>query len=164
MVFHKISTMILGLLFYKVPKFEYTVDEIREYDRILNNVNSGESIIDYDSNIFPKYKFIQYISETRNVLLHGSNNKSIQRFEPRKQTLFNGNSAEAVFASNDGIWPVFYAVLDKKQVVYNIRNGSLSIKTKIRKFHFYSLDRLTTIKNPWTSGNPMKHLKKRVIR
>jgi hypothetical protein len=45
--------------------------------------------------------------------MHGSNNRHIVQFEPRKQTLFNGQYVEAVFATQDGIWAVFYAVFNR---------------------------------------------------
>src|SRR5690554_3746672 len=101
---HKISSMLLKLILHQVPQFNYSEDEIQAFNRIYDNAIIGNEAIDYDCE-FPKYRFIQYISETRNVLLHGSNHAYIELFEPRLQTLYDGQWIEAVFATKDGIWP-----------------------------------------------------------
>ena len=44
------------------------------------------------------------------VLLHGSNHRTIERFEPRDQTTYRGAPVTAVFATPDPVWPLFFAV------------------------------------------------------
>src|SRR3954469_17957831 len=46
------------------------------------------------------------------VLLHGSNSRTIERFEPREQTSYHGVPVGAVFATPDPVWPLFFAVTD----------------------------------------------------
>ena len=46
------------------------------------------------------------------VLLHGSNSRTIARFEPREQTSYHGVPVRAVFATPDPVWPLFFAVTD----------------------------------------------------
>jgi hypothetical protein len=46
------------------------------------------------------------------VLLHGSNSRTIERFEPRDQTSYHGVPVRAVFATPDPVWPLFFAVTD----------------------------------------------------
>ncbi|WP_442600693.1 hypothetical protein [Paenibacillus sp. KN14-4R] len=142
---------MIRLLLYKAPEFKFSNDEILEYERMFNDAFSQNGLIDHRCH-YPKSRFIQYISTTKNVILHGSNKKDIEAFEPRRQTLFNGELTEAIFASRDGLWPVFYAVLDRKKVAKNFRNGSVSTRSSRGKYHFYSIDQYTAPKNPWTSG------------
>jgi hypothetical protein len=46
------------------------------------------------------------------VLLHGSNSRTIERFEPLDQTSYHGVLVHAVFATPDPVWPLFFAVTD----------------------------------------------------
>ncbi|MBK1813281.1 hypothetical protein JHL18_21905 [Clostridium sp. YIM B02505] len=143
-----LSKLFLQLVFYSKPNIEFSEEEIQEYESIISEPNSF--LIRYNSR-FPKYRFIQYLSLKENFILHGTNNKNIEEFEPRIQTLFNGKITEAVFASKDGIWPVFYAVLDRTKLEHSIRNGCVQIKTG-PKFYFFSLSNDDLRKKPWTSG------------
>ena len=99
---------------------------------------------------YPKSRFLQYIALTGDYLFHGSNSKNIKIFEPRKQTLFNGELTTAVFATSDPIWPIFYAVLNRKRVIGNFRNGCLVYND--RRYHFYSLSESTMMADPWVEG------------
>ncbi|MWC27571.1 hypothetical protein [Paenibacillus sp. MMS18-CY102] len=47
--------------------------------------------------------------------------------------LFNGKAAEAVFASADGIWSIFYAVFDRRKVGMHASNQRIA--TAIIFFH-----------------------------
>jgi hypothetical protein len=47
---------------------------------------------------------------TGGIVLHGSNLRSIERFEPRNQTTYHGGMVRAVFATTDPVWPLFFAV------------------------------------------------------
>ncbi|MBP1996513.1 hypothetical protein [Paenibacillus eucommiae] len=145
-----ISSIIFRLLFYRFPQLAYSQEEIEEYEKMYSKALTSKSEIKYSSN-FPKLHFIQYIASTKKVVLHGSNHKGINEFEPRRQTLFNGKYEEAVFATRDGIWPIFYAVFDRNKLVGNFRNACISSDLKYN-YYFFSLTRETILSNPWTSG------------
>jgi hypothetical protein len=62
---------------------------------------------------------VDYLAEqvaTGRVLLHGSNARTIERFEPRDQTSYHGAAVRAVFATADPVWPLFFAVSDTQAV------------------------------------------------
>jgi hypothetical protein len=52
---------------------------------------------------------------TGEVLFHGSNSRTIERFEPREQTSYHGVPVRAVFATPDPVWPMFFAVTDTQR-------------------------------------------------
>ncbi|MGM0884911.1 MAG: hypothetical protein ACQEXQ_28200 [Bacillota bacterium] len=145
-----IISIILKLLFYRSPRITFSNIEINEYNKLFDEAINKDGLVRYTSS-FPKQRFIQYIARNKNVLLHGSNNRFIQKFETRRQTLYNGEYVNAVFATKDGIWPVFYAVLDKSKLHGNIRNACLEIR-KGEKFHFFSISQESKFNNPWTNG------------
>lgn len=143
--------MLLNILFYPSPQIVISKEEEKQFNDLYEAaLTRSDRLIEYNLPI-PKYKFLYYISNNKPIVFHGSNNKLIDSFEPREQTLYDGKIAKAVFATKDPIWPVFYAVLEKGKILGDFRNGSLS--TNGRKwFHFYSLTKSTILNNPWTSG------------
>lgn len=146
----KMISFFLKLIFYQAPKIVFSNQEIKEYNKIFEEAMNGNEVIRYTSS-YPKYRFIVYISISKNVLIHGSNNKFIHEFESRRQTLNNGEHVEGVFATKDGIWPVFYAVFDKSKLQGNIRNACLKLR-KGSKFHYYSITQESNKKWPWING------------
>jgi hypothetical protein len=147
----KFVSMIMGLLFYRSPLLKFSPHETVEYDKIYSEAISKNSEIIYSSS-YPKYRFIHYISTTKSVIAHGSNHKGILEFETRRQTLYNGKQVEAVFATKDGIWSLFYAVFDRHKLVDNFRNACLKVRKYKNSYYFFSLTQNTMNNNPWTNG------------
>lgn len=147
----KLVSVILGFIFYRAPLLTFSHEEADEYEKVYSDAVSKKTEIIF-SNCYPKYRFIQYIESKKPVIMHGSNNKGILEFETRRQTLFNGQYVEAVFATRDGIWSLFYAVFDRSKLVDNFRNACLKVAGTNSKYYFYSLTRETIDANPWTSG------------
>lgn len=148
---NRLTSVILALLFYRSPLLIFSHEEVEEYEKIYSDAVFNKTEIIYSSR-YPKYRFIQYIASTKSVVMHGSNNKGILEFETRRQTLFNGQYVEAVFATRDGIWALFYAVFDRKKLVNNFRNACLRVTGLTSKYYFFSLTRETMDANPWISG------------
>ena len=140
---------LLSTLLSEMPKPRYTAMEQEAYEELAAQYTNGQNP---EYNLpYPKLKFLQYLSEGGHYLFHGSNNKEIDRFQPRKQTLYNNELVEAVFSAADPNWSVFYAVLNRSNVLGGFRNGC--IYAKGRRFHFYSLNASTISNQPWTSGS-----------
>ena len=73
---------------------------------------AGGAEVDYSSPA-PKHAFFRYLLEHRPVLLHGTGDPAIERFEPRRQTDYDNEWTHAVFATDDPIWPLFFAVVNR---------------------------------------------------
>ncbi len=61
----------------------------------------------------PAWVFLQWLADERGVLLHGTGDARIERFEPRTpndKSPDDFSKRTAVFASSDAIWALFYAV------------------------------------------------------
>lgn len=59
---------------------------------------------------YPKHEFLSYLVHHRGLLAHGSNLDDIVLFEPR-QANDAGTYLTGVYAADDGIWPMFFAVV-----------------------------------------------------
>jgi hypothetical protein len=147
----RVLDILLRILFLPFPKMVIREEEEMLFNKLFESaLMTQDRTIQYNLSI-PKYKFLQYLSDNKKVLFHGSNNPHIQTFEPRVQTLFDGKIDKAVFATKDPIWSTFFAVLNKKSLIGSIRNGSLTANRK-QKYHFYSLTKQTFNNKPWTNG------------
>jgi hypothetical protein len=83
------------------------------FERLAHTVDEADGAeVDYDSAA-PKHAFFRYLLEHRSVLLHGTGDPSIERFEPRRQTDYDNEWTNAVFATDDPIWPIFFAVVNR---------------------------------------------------
>lgn len=143
--------ILLGILFFPSPRFVISPEEVILFNQLFESAKaSPDKKINYNLPI-PKYKFLRYLSDNKQVLFHGSNNPLIQTFEPREQTLFDGTMDKAIFATKDPIWSTFFAIFNKKNLIGSIRNGTITANRK-QHYHFYSLTELTFKKNPWTNG------------
>ncbi|MFC5472285.1 hypothetical protein ACFPPD_26730 [Cohnella suwonensis] len=143
-------SFILNLLFYRRSNPSFSNEELNDFEDLYIRAIQNNGVINYQYD-FPKYRFIDYLIQEKNFVAHGSNIKDIELFETRKQTLFNGEYVNAIFATKDGIWPIFYAILDRSKVVNNFRNGCFKALNN-KKYYFFSLTKKTLDKDPWTTG------------
>ena len=66
---------------------------------------------------WPKWHFLCHVAEHHDIALHGSGESTINIFEPRQSSDVNefGNQ-KAVYAAADGIWAMFFAIVDRQRV------------------------------------------------
>ncbi|MGC7096274.1 hypothetical protein ACPZ19_16490 [Amycolatopsis lurida] len=84
-------------------------------------------------------------------MLHGSGNPGITEFVPRgPEDLTEFGSRRAVFAAADGVWPMFYAILDRDLGAFSMCNGCARIGDEVR-YHF-SISSHALERQPWRDG------------
>jgi hypothetical protein len=72
-----------------------------------------EQPLDY-TLVIPKWQFLCYVTMQHNLALHGSMNGEIVTFEPRQPSdLQEFGAQKAVYAAADGIWPMYFAIVDR---------------------------------------------------
>ena len=106
----------------------------------------------------PKWAFLCWLADEKGLLMHGSGNSDITTFEPR--TPFDNSPDDfskqtAVFAASDGIWAIFYAVIDRVNFRLRMLNGALQFKTAegwTRMHYFFSVTQEVLKKYPWREG------------
>lgn len=65
----------------------------------------------------PKWQFLCHVTDQRRFMLHGSNDHTLAQLVPRQSLDLNEFGAQqAVYAAGDGIWPMYFAIVDRKQV------------------------------------------------
>ncbi len=150
------ASVVLGHLFLSLPELKLDEVKIRAFEQAFRSAVriGGGGVIDYNCD-YPKADFLRYLVSHKGVLLHGSNSLDIDTLLPRKQLDFNGRPMIAVFASGDGVWPIFFAILDHGRYRGSMRNGCFVTgdgKGPDRRFYFFSVNREMLQQHPWTDG------------
>ena len=77
-------------------------------------------------------------------MLHGSANADIMEFEPRKSDdLVEFGNRRAVYAASDGIWPIYFAIVDRDNYVTSLVNACFRVVTpsgKSEPFYYFSVN------------------------
>ena len=105
----------------------------------------------------PKWKFLNYLVEEHNLVLHGSGNREITQFEPRQpEDMSEFGSQNAVYAAADGVWPMFFAVVDRETYPMTVSNACIQFvedDTPISdSFYQFSISQGILQKKPWRKG------------
>lgn len=102
----------------------------------------------------PKWQFLTHVAERRGIVLHGSGNPNIARLEPRQTDDVDpfGNQA-AVYAASEGIWPIFFAILDREHFATGLLvNGCMYIAGESDPYYFFSISQAALDQRPWREG------------
>jgi len=97
------------------PDLTVTPEAARAFDRLYDAAcaQGPAAQIAYDLP-YPKYLFLEYLSVTRGLLFHGSNNRAIDVLRPIRFSTDSSEfgSQDAVYASQDPLWAMYFALLD----------------------------------------------------
>jgi hypothetical protein len=85
-------------------------DDEHAFDGLMARTPPG-ALVDYDLPQ-PKWLFLHHQIRC-GFLAHGSNHAAIDEFRVRDQFDAHGAPVRAVFASDDAIWPIYFAVVDR---------------------------------------------------
>jgi len=125
--FATVPVMIAPLPDYWLPRPPIPTDStsLAAFDQLFEDAVQQGGEINYRLAA-PRWQFACYIADTRPVLLHGSGDAQIKRFEPRQpnDTTEFGNQL-AVYAASDGVWPLYYAILDRGRHPMSMINASV---------------------------------------
>jgi len=131
----------------EVSALSIDAETAAEFDSVLDATEEGDWI-DYTSSR-PKHRFLRYLGEGQRCLLHGSNDTGIAEFEPRTQETYTGDPVEAVFATDDGIWVLFFALVARPPV-WSLRNAC-NVRGDRRRY-FFAIDTDPKAPGSWTDG------------
>jgi len=114
------------------------------------------TLIDYRLSA-PRWQFICHIADTHDVVLHGSGNPHITRFEPRQpeDTTEFGNQ-NAVYAASDGLWPMYFAIIDRDRHAVSLVNACArpiaADGAEGEPLYFFSITDTALAAKPWRRG------------
>lgn len=128
-----------------------------DFDQLYRSILERDSTAEIDYTLkAPKWQFLCYLSDTKNILLHGSVNPAIEEFEPRQSIDADefGNR-RAIYAASDGIWAMFFALVDRTRVTSLVNTCCRIRQTEDRtpeSYYYFSIDEEALPQHPWCSG------------
>lgn len=105
---------------------------------------------------WPRWQFICHIADTRPVIVHGSQNGEIDHFEPRKSNdVHPFGDRKAIFAASDGLWAMYYAILDRAKHPMLLVNSAMRFEAEgslSEPRYFFSISRPALEARPFRAG------------
>jgi hypothetical protein len=106
---------------------------------------------------WPKWQFLCHVAEHHDIALHGSGNPHIALFEPRQSNDLNefGNQ-KAVYAASDGLWAMFFAIVDRDRFAMSVTNACVRLADETGTLHgpyyVFSVSQSALPNQPWRTG------------
>lgn len=140
------------------PAYALTAENRAAFDGLLEQARKDGPRTEINYHLeAPKWQFLSYASEQLGLAMHGSGNDRIEVFEPRQPYDLNdfGNQ-KAVYAAGDGIWAMFYAVVDRERYKMWINNACARLVAKSGEtsgpYYVFSVSQQVLALKPWRSG------------
>ena len=135
------------------PKLDLSTEALSAFEALYDyhhTLNDGAPI---DYNLpYPKWQFLIYATERRKALSHGSGNPEIKEFEPRKaDDAFEFGDQKAVYAASDGIWAMFFAIVDRDGSVTGLCNACITYEGDEEPYYYFSINEHPS-PNRWRRG------------
>jgi hypothetical protein len=129
-------------------------DQRAAFDTLIDSFFSSEELdLQYDLP-YPKWEFLRHLTTRHDFLLHGSG-LALSELMPRAQDDWSGRPINAVFATSDPIWSIFFATINRAAVNGSIRNGGLLIvtpQTTSERYYFFSVEESGTARQVLQPG------------
>lgn len=131
---------------------------IAQFEALWAEIEASNTPLDLTGLLAgPRWSFLAYLADHKPVLFHGSGNPSLRKLVPRQANdiVAFGNQL-AVYAASDGIWPIFYAILDREQSEVSLLNACFRQVKPDGSFddphYFFSIDDQAYERQPWRTG------------
>jgi hypothetical protein len=131
------------------PDEALTDADAADLERLAAVVDDGRGAeVRYDARV-PKHAFLDHLVRTRPVLFHGTGDGGIREFRPRRQTDYDNRWTFGVFATDDPIWPLFFAVVNR-QVARSLINDCM--RRDGRSHYYFSVSSDVRSPQTWRDG------------
>jgi hypothetical protein len=128
------------------------------FDRVLADaVAAGPAeAIDYRLAA-PKWQFLCHVADAGAVVLHGSTSPDIAVFEPRQSNdIAEFGNRTAVYAAADGLWAMFFAILDRPAHRMSLTNSCFRVRADdgslSQPYYFFSVNSEAVEQNHFSPG------------
>jgi len=105
----------------------------------------------------PAWQFLCWLADCKGHLLHGTGDPRIACFEPRQSNdVGEFGNRKAVYAASDGIWAMFFAVIDRTNYHMSISNAAIRLELPsgqtTEPYYFFSKTDHVLSRRPWREG------------
>jgi len=138
------------------PPFDLSPEKQQAFEDLWQSTPRGD-LVAYRLP-YPKWQYLTYLCETKELVLHGSQNQGIRRVEPRQANDKKAFSNQrAIYAATDGIWVIYFAILDRhKYPEMALFNSCLRVRISADQLgdplYFFSITHSVLLQKPWCEG------------
>lgn len=146
---------------HPAPEINITPEKESAFATLLEDIlkKADGGWIEYDLP-YPKHEFIQYVIVRDSVIFHGSNHDNIERFSPVRKSYelrdeTGRGNLQAVYGTHDGLWSMFFAIIDRPNVRGSIRNGVTYFHNQSGEtlaMYNFSVNQEQLPEKPWRQG------------
>lgn len=143
------------------PAFEPDAKQSADFAGLLDGLitRSEGHWVDYDLP-YPVHEFIQYLNDRNQFIFHGSNNPDIDEFAPVRKSIelrdeSGRGNLQAVYGTHDGLWSMFFAIVDRDRLSGSIRNGVMYFHNAAGDslpVYNFSINQDQLAEQPWCNG------------
>ncbi len=140
------------------PKIEITPQIRSEFENLFARVKAAgtNTRIEYTLPA-PKWQFLCYLADQQGIVLHGTGDPDITLFEPRPSNDLNEFGAQtAIYAAGDGLWAMFFAILDRSRYSMATSNACIRLVdeagTVSEPWYVFSISQAALRQQPWRIG------------
>jgi hypothetical protein len=139
------------------PGADPTEEMRHAFDALLTTTLSTDRCPTIEYKLpWPKWQFLCYVADQHAIALHGSGDPDISLFEPRQsQDINEFGNRKAIYAAADGLWPMFFAVVDRPRIM-SITNACVRITDQGGALHgpyyVFSVSQAALPHQPWRTG------------
>ena len=150
--------MMLPDYWLQRPKMEIDSETQSNFDQLVARIRASgiNTWINY-TFATPKWQFLCYLADQHRVVLHGTGEAHIQVFEPRPSNDLNEFGAKtAVYAAGDGLWALFFAILDRSHFPMATSNACIRLVDEAGQVseprYVFSISQSALRQQPWRKG------------
>jgi hypothetical protein len=134
------------------PSVNADPERRKVFDQLIAAAQEGDGTVPVAECPYPAHELLTHLVVQRGLLLHGSNNASLEVLEARPAHDL-GTVLEAVVTSDDALWPMFYAVIERERVKA-LFTGCVHVgrSPRLRRFYFFAVDGDPADPGCWTDG------------
>jgi hypothetical protein len=127
------------------------------FDDLLQTSIGGDECPTIEFTLpWAKWQFLCHVADHHDLALHGSGNPNIAIFEPRQSNdLGEFGNQKAVYAASDGIWAMFFAIVDRDRVT-SVTNACVRLADETGTVHgpyyVFSVSQSALPSQPWRTG------------
>lgn len=110
------------------PVLDLEAEEVQACEAAWARLAHPSQISDPDLGGVAIHRFVQWLMLEERVIFHGSNNRDLSEMTPIRRSMEIMNLAGrgnlgSVYGTHDGLWSMFFAVVDRDRLRGSIRNG-----------------------------------------
>ncbi|WP_420645106.1 hypothetical protein [Candidatus Leptofilum sp.] len=142
------------------PEMKLDAGKEADFAALLDEVLGGNGRPLNYTLPYPKHEFLRYLAAQEKFIFHGSAKGDIEEFSTRRTSMelkdkSGRGNVQGIYGTHDGLWPLFFAVVNRSKLPGSIRNGVQYFQNddgdEISVYNF-SINQEWLDKEPWHSG------------